>query len=81
MKELTKESFMEKASAFYDKLRLEMDDSKQDFYAYEATLDELMTQFGKEILQDGLGSVPEDKRKKKNPNAIWQDRNIRKARL
>ena len=65
MKELTKESFMEKASAFYDKLRLEMDDSKQDFYAYEEKLDELMTQFGKEVLQEGLGSVPDDKRKKK----------------
>ena len=47
MKDLTKECFMEKASAFYDTLCLEMDDSKQDFYAYEQKLDELITQFGK----------------------------------
>ena len=47
MKDLTKECFMEKARAFYDTLCLEPDYSKQDFYAYEEKLDELITQFGK----------------------------------
>lgn len=65
MKALTKESFMEKASQFYDKLQTELDDKQQDFYEYEGKLDELMTLFGKEILQEGLGSVPLDIRKKK----------------
>ena len=65
MKALTKASFIEKASDFYDKRQLEMDDKQQDFYAYEEKLDDLITQFGKELLQVGLGSVPEDIRKKK----------------
>lgn len=81
MKALTKESFIEKASQFYDKLQSELDDKHQDFYEYEGKLDELLTLFGKEILQEGLGSVPLDIRKKKNPNAIWKNRNTRKSLL
>ena len=81
MKSLTKVSFMEKASEFYDKLQLEMDDKQQDFYAYEEKLDDLITQFGKELLQDGLGSVPVDIRKKKSPNPIWENRDSGKTCL
>ena len=66
MKSLSKASFMEKASEFYDKLSVELDDKEQDFYEYEQKLDELMTLFGKEIFEDGLGTVPVDVRKKKN---------------
>ncbi len=65
MRKLTKSSFIEKASAFYDKLQTEMDDKQQDFYEYEEKLDDLITQFGKELLQDGLGGVPVDIRRKK----------------
>lgn len=72
---------MEKASAFYDKLQTEMDDKEQDFYEYEEKLDDLITQFGKELLQDGLGSVPDDIRKKKSPNPIWENRDSGEARL
>ena len=74
MKALTKAKFMEKASDFYDKLQIEMDDKEQDFYEYEEKLDDLITQFGQELLQDGLGSVPEDIRKKKSADAIWENR-------
>ena len=72
---------MEKASEFYDKLQLEMDDKQQDFYAYEEKLDDLITQFGKELLQDGLGSVPVDIRKKKSANPIWENRDSGKTCL
>ena len=81
MKALTKASFMEKASDFYDKLQIEMDDNQQDFYAYEEKLDDLITQFGREVLQEGLGSVPEDMRKKKSPDAIWENRDSAKTCL
>ena len=73
MKALTKAKFMEKASDFYDKLQIEMDDKEQDFYEYEEKLDDLITQFGQDLLQDGLGSVPEDIRKKKSADAIWEN--------
>ena len=66
---------MEKAGQFYDKLSVELDDKKQDFYEYEEKLDELMTLFGKEIFEDGLGSIPVDVRKKKTSNAVWTNRN------
>ena len=77
MKGMTKESFIEKAITFYDKMREELDDTEQDFYEYEEKFDELMTRFGKELLEEGLGSVPEDIRKKKNANAIWQNSHSR----
>ena len=66
MTNLTKEAFMEKAGAFYEKLRQDLDDKSQDFYEYESKLDELLTQFGQEVLQESLGKVSENKRKKKN---------------
>ena len=82
MKGMTKESFIEKAIAFYDKMREELDDTEQDFYEYEEKFDELMTLFGKELLEEGLGSVPEDiRKKKKNPNAIWQNSHSRDTSL
>ena len=65
MTNLTKEAFMEKAGEFYEKLRQELDDKSQDFYEYESKLDELLTQFGQEVLQESLGKVSENKRKKK----------------
>ena len=57
-----------------------MDDNQQDFYVYEKKLDDLITQFGQELLQEGLGSVPEDIRKK-SANPIWENRNSAKTCL
>ena len=65
---------MEKAGEFYEKLRQELDDKSQDFYEYESKLDELLTQFGQEVLQESLGKVSENKRKKKTSNAVWKNR-------
>lgn len=65
MTNLTKEEFMSKASTFYDKLTEELNDKTQDFYDYESKLDELMTQFSKELLEESLGEVSKNIRKKK----------------
>ena len=65
MKGMTKALFIEKASAFYNKMRDELDDTEQHFYEYEEKFDELMTRFCNELLGKGLGSVPVDARKKK----------------
>jgi hypothetical protein len=81
MKELDKAAFMDKASELYEKLRSKLDDEKQDFYTYERKLDEFIQQFGRTILEEGLGSRPIDIRKKKSANAIWTNRNQGEAYL
>lgn len=67
---LSKASFLEKASAFYDKLSLNLDDSTQDFYAFESKFDELYTEFGKESLEGIISDLPTNARKKKSSKPV-----------
>lgn len=62
---LSKAAFLEKASAFYDKLSVNLDDTKQDFYEFESKFDELYTEFGKESLEGIISDLPTNGRKKK----------------
>lgn len=63
---LSKAAFLEKASAFYDKLSVNLDDTKQDFYEFESKFDELHTEFGKESLEGIISDLPTNPRKKKS---------------
>ncbi len=63
---LSKAAFLEKASAFYDKLSVNLDDTKQDFYEFESKFDELYTEFGKESLEGIISDLPTYGRKKKS---------------
>lgn len=67
---LSKAAFLEKASDFYDKLSVNLDSDKQDFYAFESKFDELYTEFGKESLEGIISDLPDNARKKKSPNPI-----------
>jgi hypothetical protein len=67
---LSKSDFLAKASEFYDKLSLNLDDKKQDFYEFESKFDELYTEFGKESLEGIISELPANNRKKKSPNPI-----------
>lgn len=62
---LSKASFLAKASAFYDKLSVNLDSEQQDFYAFESKFDELYTEFGKESLEGLISELPTNVRKKK----------------
>ena len=65
MKELTKAEFLRRASLFYDKLTQDLDTEKQDFYEFESKLDELVQEFGKELMQESMGAVGDNVRQKK----------------
>lgn len=67
---LGKAAFLAKASDFYDKLSVNLDSDKQDFYAFESKFDELYTEFGKESLEGIISDLPDNARKKKSPNPI-----------
>ena len=55
---------MAQAVALYEQLQSELDDEQQDFYTYEKKLDEIMTAFGHDLLEAGMGKLPADARKK-----------------
>ena len=70
----SKSEFLAKAAEFYDKLSLNLDDKKQDFYEFESKFDELYTEFGKESFEGIISELPANARKKKSPNPIWTNR-------
>ena len=41
-------------------------------YTYEQSFLEMWTGLGKELFQDSVGQVPQDKNLKKTSNAIWK---------
>lgn len=60
---MTKEEFLEIASSKYDSIK---DLNKLDnFYDYELTLSTLMQEMGLAILENNIGEVPTNPKKKK----------------
>ncbi len=60
---LSKEKFLELASAKYDKVKeLKKINS---FYEYEKAFDEIWTEYGRETLEKSISKTPNDRRKKK----------------
>jgi len=60
---MTKEKFLEIASARYDSIRAL--NGLDNFYDYEKTLVDIMRNMGRAILEENLGERVADKRKKK----------------
>ena len=60
---LSKEKFLELASAKYEKVK-ELKTIKS-FYDYEKAFDEIWTEYGRETLEKSISHTPNDRRKKK----------------
>jgi hypothetical protein len=71
---LTKEEFLALSSKLYEEMSSKMDSQTQDFYDYESTFDQLLTNFGQEVLEESISHVPENPRKKKSPNPIRKNK-------
>jgi len=70
---MTKEEFMAKASATWDKLE-EKRKTSPDFYSYERDFDELWVEYGRLTLEGSLGSKQSsDRRKKKSIKSLRPD--------
>jgi hypothetical protein len=46
-----------------------------DGYEYERTFDVMMQNIGKDVLQESVGKIPENRKEKKTKNDIWRNRN------
>ncbi len=66
---MTKEKFLEIASARYDSIRAL--NGLDNFYDYEKTLVDIMRDMGRKILEENLGERVADKRKKNFANNLW----------
>ena len=62
---LTKEDFLKMSEKLYDKMSVQLDSEKQDFYNYASTLDELLTRYGQELLSESISDGEISERKKK----------------
>jgi len=60
---MTKEEYLEIASCHWDSI--DSLKEKENFYDYEATLDEIMVCLGRDVLEKSLGSISSNRRKKK----------------
>ncbi len=60
---LSKEKFLELASAKYEKVK-ELKNITS-FYDYEKAFDEIWTDYGRETLEKSISNTPNDRRKKK----------------
>jgi hypothetical protein len=72
-KKMTKSEFLEIMSQKWD--NIEKLQEQSSFYAYEKEFDELWVSAGREVLEAGINKVEGDRRKKKNTNPIWRNRN------
>ena len=59
---MSKETYLALAAAQYEALRAV--GQEPDMYTLEATFDALWTELGRSVLEQTLGAVPRDKRKK-----------------
>lgn len=48
--------------------------SKPTFYDYEKSFEEIWQDLGRQVLEKSLSQVPADRRKKKDENPIWPNR-------
>jgi hypothetical protein len=69
---MTKEKFLEIASARYDSICAL--NGLNNFYDYEKTLVDIMRDMGCNILEENLGERVADKRKKNFANDLWRHR-------
>jgi hypothetical protein len=68
---MTKEQFLEAASARYDELNAL--NKIDDFYSYESSFVQIWSSLGREILEKNISEFPGDRRKK-NSNRFGGDK-------
>jgi hypothetical protein len=68
---MTKEQFLEVASAHYEELNAL--NKIDDFYTYETGFIDIWSSLGRAVLEKNIGAVPTDRRKK-NANRFWGDK-------
>lgn len=68
---MTKEEYLEIASRHWDSI--DSLKEKENFYDYEATLDEIIVSLGRDVLEKSLGTISSNRRKKKKRNPIRTD--------
>lgn len=61
---MTKEEYLALASAKYDELKA-LENSK-NFYDYEKDFDKIWRDLGRQVLQENISKVGQDRRKKKD---------------
>ena len=49
---------------------------KDNFYDYEKAFEGIIVEMGQEMLEKSLGTLPNDKRKKKHKNPIWLNNDV-----
>lgn len=59
---MEKDKFLEIAAKHYDKLKAV--GQTPDFYTLEAEFDKIWTEFGRVVLENSIGDVPSNRRKK-----------------
>jgi hypothetical protein len=64
---MTKEEFLKLAASRYDQIKALQ--KHETFYGYEKEFEQIWLDLGKEVLEDSLGEVPEERRKKKDIRA------------
>lgn len=72
---MTKEDFLKKAAEKWEELK-ELKDTSANFHSYEKDFDELWINLGRETLEGSIGVPGSDRRKKKDIDKIWKDRNL-----
>lgn len=70
---MSKEEFLALAEQKYHALQQLKD--KPTLYDYEKSFDEIWQDLGRQVLEKNLSDVPTDRRKKKDENPLWSDRN------
>lgn len=70
---MTKSELLQLVSQHYDAW-LASEKNQSNAYEFEKSFDHMWTNLGKLMLQNSLGKLPNDRRKKKAENQIWNDR-------
>ena len=66
---MTKEEFLALAAEKWEEIEKKKE-SSDSFYDYEKGFDELWVEFGRRSLEDSLGKLSLDRRKKKKPESF-----------
>jgi 4-alpha-glucanotransferase len=65
----SKEAFLQHASELWEKSQ-QLEETCQDFYSFEAGLEQGLNHLGYQLLQETIGSKKRDRREKKSPDPI-----------
>ena len=67
--DMTKEEYLRLAETKWPEL--EELKASGDFYAYEKRFAEIWVELGRAVLEESIGEVGSDRRKKEDPHQIW----------